>query len=84
MLHDRLGSDAIAKIGGYGRFVQRDPREGAPEGEDWLVLLNIRSASLEEGADILWGDAGTGSFPIRREDLARRDFSNVAYYWDNH
>jgi uncharacterized protein YwqG len=32
----------------------------------------------------MWGDSGTGTFFIRRADLKKRDFSKVAYYWDNH
>jgi uncharacterized protein YwqG len=73
---------AQAKIGGYGSFVQEDPRVHR-QTEDWLILLEIRSSG-EHGVDILWGDAGIGVFMIRREDLRRRDFSRVAYYWDNH
>lgn len=71
-----------AKIGGYASFVQEDPRAGHAE-EDWLVLLELRS-SIEGGVDMMWGDAGVGAFLIRRADLERRDFSQVAYYWDNH
>lgn len=75
---------AVAKIGGYGLFAQRDPRLARPD-EDWLVLLGIESAdAAEHGVEILWGDAGVANFLIRRDDLARRDFSRVAYYWDTH
>lgn len=83
-LYQYLGSKAIAKIGGYGRFVQGDPRHVAPKSEDWLVLLNIESSSFDEKAEILWGDAGVGSFLITRKDLEIKNFSNVVYYWDNH
>jgi uncharacterized protein YwqG len=71
-----------AKIGGYGYFVQEDPRTIRPK-EDWLVLLEIQSSN-EGGVDILWGDSGMGVFLIRRADLESLDFSRVAYYWDNH
>jgi uncharacterized protein YwqG len=74
--------DSLAKIGGYTGVVQEDPRHIQP-GEDWVVLLEMRSGG-ENGVEVLWGDAGTGAFFIRRADLERLDFSQVAYYWDNH
>jgi len=78
-----LNVDAPAKMGGYGRFVQGDPREVAPEGEDWLVLLNIDSVPVGN-SEILWGDAGIATFMIEASDLMNLDFTRVAYYWDNH
>lgn len=74
--------EALAKVGGYAAFVQEDPRRARPS-EEWLVLLEMRSGH-EGGVEMLWGDGGVGAFLIRSEDLARRDFSRVAYYWDNH
>lgn len=78
-----LQPDAVAKMGGYGRFVQEDPRTMAMLEEDWLVLLNIESAVIGD-EDIMWGDGGVATFFIRKKDLQRLDFSQVAYYWDNH
>jgi uncharacterized protein YwqG len=75
-------SRSVAQIGGYGSFVQEDPRTAKPD-EDWVVLLGIRSGA-EGGEEILWGDVGAATFLIRRSDLSNRDFSKVAYYWDNH
>jgi uncharacterized protein YwqG len=83
-LYEYLVNDVPAKIGGYGRFVQHDPRAYAPDKADWIVLLNIESTNIPGGGEILWGDAGIGTFLIRKQDLAKRDFSQVAYYWDNH
>jgi uncharacterized protein YwqG len=74
---------APAKIGGYASFMQGDPRELKPN-EDWLLLLEIQSVDASEGVEVMWGDAGVGGLFIRRSDLAKRDFSKVAYYWDNH
>jgi len=74
---------SLAKIGGYASFVQRDPRSYKPT-EDWLLLLEIQSSAPEDGVEVLWGDDGVGGLFIRREDLLKRDFSKVAYYWDNH
>lgn len=74
---------AGAKIGGYASFVQRDPRESAPD-QDWQLLLEIQSDNPAGGVEVLWGDGGVGGLFIRQSDLAKRDFSKVAYYWDNH
>lgn len=70
----------VARIGGYSRVEQRDPRLEFPE-QDWIVLFSLDS----EGAGnypVGWGSGGIGNFYIRPEDLARRDFSKVMYYWD--
>jgi uncharacterized protein YwqG len=74
-----------AKVGGYASFVQEDPRQLQPD-EDWLLLIEMQSGGYlgTDGFEIMWGDAGVGGLFIRRADLARRDFSKVAYYWDNH
>lgn len=81
--YNYLSSDAIAKSGGYGRFVQEDPRLGLKSEDEWMILLNIESADIENES-ILWGDAGVATFFIRKQDLLNLDFSRVAYYWDNH
>jgi uncharacterized protein YwqG len=67
------------KIGGYAYFTQDDIRHCAPEGEDWVLLLQM---DTDDAVDILWGDAGVGGFFIKRGDLQRRDFSQVIYNWD--
>ncbi len=74
---------SAAKVGGYSSPVQRDPRLFQPN-EDWVVLLELQSASLDDGFLLEWGDGGMGVFYIRRGDLERMDFSKVLYYWDNH
>jgi len=71
-----------AWIGGYATFAQGDPRDIAKD-EDWVLLLEIDS-TFKNDLDILWGDAGVGTFFIRREDLEKKDFSRVIYYWDNY
>lgn len=73
----------VAKVGGYSSPTQKDPRSIRP-GEDWLVLLELHGAEQEKGFSMMWGDAGMGAFYIRRDDLEKRDFSTVLYYWDNH
>ena len=68
------------RIGGYSRVEQNDPRLGFAE-EDWLVLFSLDSHASGEYS-VYWGDGGIGNFYIRPEDLAKRDFSRVMYYWD--
>ena len=82
---DKLGllySKAIEcqghKLGGYGFFVQEDPRENIKGYEDYVLLLQIDSDS--EG--IQWGDVGSGQFLIDKNDLDNLDFSKVLYYWN--
>jgi uncharacterized protein YwqG len=73
----------LLQLGGYSRTeLGYDPRIER-RNEDWLVLLSIDSYGPAQGDfTIAWGDGGVANLWIRREDLARRDFSNVAYYWD--
>lgn len=68
------------KLGGYPMFTQYDPREGDFESYQ-ILLLQIDSFGAG-GKEIMWGDAGVGSFFITPEDLRKRDFSKVLYTWD--
>jgi uncharacterized protein YwqG len=70
----------VARIGGYSRVEQRDPRLEFPD-EDWVLLFSLDSQG-ESDYPIGWGSGGIGNFYIRPEGLARRDFSKVMYYWD--
>lgn len=74
------GQHYFARIGGYSRVEQSDPRLEFPD-EDWIVLFSLDSASYG-GYFVAWGDGGVGNFYIRPADLARRDFSKVMYSWD--
>jgi uncharacterized protein YwqG len=74
------GRRYVARIGGYSRVEQQDPRLEFPE-EDWIVLFSLDSEG--DGDYVVgWGGGGIGNFYIRPQDLARRDFSKVMYYWD--
>lgn len=75
-----LGGRYFARIGGYSRVEQEDPRLQFPD-EDWLLLFSLDSESNSKYA-VGWGGGGVGNFYTRRDDLARRDFSRVMYYWD--
>ena len=68
-------SGAGHKVGGYPFFTQTDPRDGG----EWELLLQ-----LDSDEDMMWGDVGVGNFFILPADLARADFSRVAYNWDCH
>lgn len=89
----RLGSDVrdayevflgrqryLARIGGYSRVEQSDPRLEFPD-EEWLLLFSLDSEG-DGDYPVGWGSGGIGNFYIRAEDLARRDFGKVMYYWD--
>ena len=64
-------------VGGHPETVQDDWRVTGELQEFDTVLLNLWS---KDG--LMWGDMGQGQFLIRREDLLRREFDNVAYQWD--
>lgn len=75
------------RMGGYPFFTQHDPRKNNPELAKHTVLL-FQSDS-ENGGDpnnwddsVCWGDMGVANFFIMPEDLEKRDFSNVLFYWD--
>jgi len=70
----------LARIGGYSRVEQQDPRLDFPN-EDWIVLFSLDTFSTPDYS-VQWADDGIGNFYIRPRDLAKRDFSRVMYYWD--
>jgi uncharacterized protein YwqG len=53
-----------------------DPRAESlrPGAQDWQLLLQLDS---DDEAAMMWGDAGRLYFWIRKQDLEKRDFSNV-------
>jgi uncharacterized protein YwqG len=74
------GRHYVARIGGYSRVEQMDPRLEYPD-DDWLLLFSLDSEGSGDYG-VGWGDGGVGNFYIRRADLLNRDFSKVMYYWD--
>ncbi|MBC6316781.1 YwqG family protein [Listeria grandensis] len=66
-----------SQLGGYPFFTQQDPRLGDEKVHHDTLLFQLDSVD-----DIMWGDMGVGNFFINREDLKRKDFSNVLYNWD--
>lgn len=71
------------KLLGYPAFTQADPREYDDDKREFELLFQMDSETIDElGCDILWGDLGIATFFIRPEQLAKLDFSEVAYNWD--
>lgn len=70
------------KIGGYPYFTQDDPRLYSGYPDHLIQLLQMDTDDSGTKPIIRWGDLGAGHFFITEEDLKRRDFSNVVYYWD--
>jgi uncharacterized protein YwqG len=69
-------------VGGYSRTEQGyDPRLIRRD-EDWLVLLSIDTTPHND-VYMAWGDGGVANWWIKREDLARGDFSHVMYFCDS-
>lgn len=67
------------RIGGHPTFTQADFRQPGRFDEFDVVLLALTSDEW-----IMWGDVGEAVFMVRAADLAARDFSRVAFYWDCH
>ncbi|CUS21007.1 LAQU0S02e03598g1_1 [Lachancea quebecensis] len=69
------------KVGGYGAFVQGDPRlESCTDYSSYTHLL-FQIAS-DDDIDCCWGDGGVANFFITEEDLKNRFFDRVLYNWD--
>ena len=50
----------------------------AAHAKDWMLLFQLTTISDGE-TEILWGDCGSLHFYISREDLAKRNFSNIQF-----
>lgn len=79
-----LESDAATRplrhhTGGYPAYTQSDVHYQPAFADFDHVLLRLTSDDF-----LMWGDVGECVFLIRRDDLARADFSRVAYSWDCH
>lgn len=68
---------------GYPFFTQYDPRgERENEANYYDTLLFQMDSDGDEIDYVLWGDCGVANFFINKEDLKKKDFSNVWYNWD--
>lgn len=72
-----------AFIGGYPYFTQDDPRNHKSLSDLDIVLFELISQyDKKKGIDIMWGDSGTGTFLISKQNLKNLDFSKVAFNYD--
>lgn len=71
------GKTLVHQAGGYPVFVQWDFRKPDKLDDYDTVLLRLTSDDF-----LMWGDVGEANFLIRSEDLAKRDFSKVIFWWD--
>ncbi len=68
---------------GYPYFTQFDPRYTDNLQRFDTLLLQIDSDFTKgRSCEIMWGDAGVGSFFINSDDLKNKNFSCVLYTWD--
>lgn len=68
------------RIGGYPYFTQSDPRDYVKKTENHsILLLQIDS---DDTIECMFGDVGVANFFIKKEDLLKKDFTNVLYTWD--
>ena len=65
------------KIGGYAYFTQGDPRDYSEDQRNDIQILQI-----DTDDEIMFGDSGIGHIFISPENLARKDFDKVYFYWD--
>ena len=71
-----VGDSPHHQVGGYPSFTQTDPRS---QDDPRILLFQLDS---DDDLGLMWGDMGVAHFFIHPDDLARCDFSNVAYNWD--
>lgn len=78
----------FVKVGGYGSFVQDDPRRDDDFAVYDTLLFQLPSGSGPEGGSlgpyerqIDWGGGGLAHFFIPADDLADRDFRRTAFHW---
>ncbi len=81
-LYDYLDSEDVQRrlghhTGGYPAYTQSDVRASPKYAELDHVLLRLTSDDI-----FIWGDLGEAVFLMRSDDLAKGDFSRVAYSWD--
>ena len=65
-----------SRIGGYPYFIQNAP--AYYDDEDYALLLQL---DIDDTCGIMFGDSGNCTFLIKKEDLIKKDFSDVDYDW---
>lgn len=67
---------------GYPFFIHEDNRPFDERTKDYVLLFQLDSEVIGN-FEILWGDSGISNFFIHPDDLAKKDFSKVAFYWES-
>ena len=80
-LHEQF-FDQGHRLLGTPLFVQEDPRTDPALQKFDTLLLQIDSHYDRDDTKIMVGDGGVMNFFIPRENLKKRDFSEVLYWWD--
>lgn len=75
-IYDAL-NNAFHKIGGYGHFIQFDPRKNKDELKGHMLLLQIVSAKK-----IRFGDNGIMHLFINEQDVINKNFTNTYLSWE--
>lgn len=65
-----------SRVGGYPYFLQGEP----PCYSDGYNVLLLQ-LDIDDECGIMFGDSGNCNFFISKEDLIKREFSNVVYDW---
>lgn len=65
-------------------FAQEDPREDEAYRKFDTLLLQVDSHYDDTDTKVMIGDSGAMQFFIPRENLKKRDFSEILYWWDCH
>jgi uncharacterized protein YwqG len=68
------------RLGGYPTFTQTDPREYRSD----HAIGDFTLLTIDSTDGVMWGDSGAGQFLVHETDVARRDFTRIAYNWDCH
>lgn len=79
-LYGNEGASAFGagdRVGGYGYYVQNDPRESHPDRARSLLI----QLDSEHGFFTMWGDYGTGQLFGDPEALATGDTSSLWWAW---
>lgn len=66
------------RVGGYPSFTQNGPTHRGKNSDDTLLL------QLDSEKGVQWGDSGIASFFMSHDDLVKKNFNNVSFYWDCH
>lgn len=79
--------DYVSTLLGYPINIEHDYRTMLPKKyHEYILLLQLDSNFNEKDYSkftMMWGDVGIGKFFIHPDDLKKKDFSKVWFYWDS-